>query len=297
MPHRALPHGIEAVILRCLEKQPDRRYQSIEELRHAIAMCAGAGSERRLPPLRRSSRRRLALALAIGIAVAAGAVTAALVVTKRPPPLFVQVTARESTPLGAQLRAAVEGALAKHPTVSLGTPPAGTHSFTVVVTSEEPRNAPTTAGEGPVDHHEDAPGPDVDMRVSFRVEATGAGTHLGTATLDVRKPSTPFSSESERAAAIAAAVANTDVARFLDETVIAHRIMKSGDLAECLADKSAQIAVEVGADGRVERASATPSGGDLSAEAKACFDAAARSWRFHRPLHALNVTFTRTIEK
>src|ERR1043165_2320827 len=42
--HRVLPDGIEAVIIRCLEKDPAMRYQSMEQLADAIAACAGIAS-------------------------------------------------------------------------------------------------------------------------------------------------------------------------------------------------------------------------------------------------------------
>jgi serine/threonine-protein kinase len=38
-----LPADLEAVVLRCLEKDPKRRYQDVEELEEALARCACAG--------------------------------------------------------------------------------------------------------------------------------------------------------------------------------------------------------------------------------------------------------------
>ena len=38
-----VPADLEQVILRCLEKEPDRRYQDAESLEQALAACACAG--------------------------------------------------------------------------------------------------------------------------------------------------------------------------------------------------------------------------------------------------------------
>lgn len=38
-----LPHDLEAVILRCLEKEPSKRFQDIRSLERALSLCEGAG--------------------------------------------------------------------------------------------------------------------------------------------------------------------------------------------------------------------------------------------------------------
>jgi serine/threonine-protein kinase len=41
--HEAVPADLQRVILRCLEKDPDRRYQDAASLDKALAACACAG--------------------------------------------------------------------------------------------------------------------------------------------------------------------------------------------------------------------------------------------------------------
>lgn len=43
----SLPDDFEGIILRCLAKRPDERYQTIEELAEALESCLDAGSWRR----------------------------------------------------------------------------------------------------------------------------------------------------------------------------------------------------------------------------------------------------------
>jgi serine/threonine-protein kinase len=42
--NEAVPHDLEEVVLRCLEKDPELRFQSVEALRQALEDCAAAGS-------------------------------------------------------------------------------------------------------------------------------------------------------------------------------------------------------------------------------------------------------------
>jgi serine/threonine-protein kinase len=39
----AVPADLQGVILRCLEKSPERRYPDVASLDHALAACANAG--------------------------------------------------------------------------------------------------------------------------------------------------------------------------------------------------------------------------------------------------------------
>jgi hypothetical protein len=79
----------------------------------------------------------------------------------------------------------------------------------------------------------------------------------------------------------------------VDEAVIMQRIMQSGDLARCFGDTSVQLTLDINTTGCIDSAAATASSGNMNAEAEACFQAAAPSWRFHHPAHALKVTYTR----
>jgi serine/threonine-protein kinase len=80
---RALPRGLEETILRCLEKQPDDRFQSMAELGQALSdICSGANlvpTHRPRPPLLSEplpfaslARRRLRALSVIGTLVALG---------------------------------------------------------------------------------------------------------------------------------------------------------------------------------------------------------------------------------
>src|SRR5262245_6546277 len=94
-----LPPAVAPVVLRCLEKEPGRRFQSASDLAFALDMLRGITRSERLdaPPRRRERRRWWLAAAALAIAVLAGGTVALLSGSRtaaRGLPTMQQVTRR-----------------------------------------------------------------------------------------------------------------------------------------------------------------------------------------------------------
>jgi serine/threonine protein kinase/Tol biopolymer transport system component len=87
------PPALERVVRRCLEKDPDERWQSARDVSHELKWIAEAGSQVSAPvPGRRSRSRRLAWPIAglFGIAIGVGGTVA--VMMRQPSPPLVSFT-------------------------------------------------------------------------------------------------------------------------------------------------------------------------------------------------------------
>ena len=100
-----IPPAVRQVVLRCLEKQPDRRFQSCEDLAFALEMLRGPVAPAPVSPRpsRASRVRRLWPAALVLALVAAGAGTTLLLGRSSPSPVQVeQVTHRWGAVRGAR---------------------------------------------------------------------------------------------------------------------------------------------------------------------------------------------------
>jgi serine/threonine protein kinase len=83
-----IPHGIEVVARRCLEKQPDERFESARDVAFALQAITEIGrapSTSKLDLLRRTKRRRVIVGLAIALAAILGLVATSYPVWRAPP--------------------------------------------------------------------------------------------------------------------------------------------------------------------------------------------------------------------
>jgi hypothetical protein len=94
----AVPPSLERVVRRCLEKDPEERFQSARDVGFALEALAGSGSgeaaavDARLPPSRRWHRAGIAVVAVV--AAAAGGLAAGRSLWQKPLPTFKQLTFR-----------------------------------------------------------------------------------------------------------------------------------------------------------------------------------------------------------
>ena len=114
-----IPEALEAVVLRCLQRHPARRYQTTGELDAALNRLDNHG--RMLPVIRRLTRRMVAATLAFGLALLGATYYVTRIVTApavQPDPVSVVIADLENTTgdpafnrtLEPMLRRALEGA-------------------------------------------------------------------------------------------------------------------------------------------------------------------------------------------
>jgi eukaryotic-like serine/threonine-protein kinase len=93
-----VPAGLERVVRRCLEKRPEERFQSAQDIGFALEAVSGASSAPQAATTRRAEKRRWSALLAGAAAVVGGtlAIGYTWVVQQRiaPPPSFKQLTFR-----------------------------------------------------------------------------------------------------------------------------------------------------------------------------------------------------------
>ncbi len=82
---QGVPAAVETLILRCLEKRPEDRFQSMAEVRSALLEQASAG--RPAPVARSRARRSRAALIGAFVGVAAGLAATGFLLFRRPPPL------------------------------------------------------------------------------------------------------------------------------------------------------------------------------------------------------------------
>ncbi|MDL1950155.1 hypothetical protein FBQ97_10125 [Acidobacteria bacterium ACD] len=105
-----IPAGLEPVLRRCLEKDPDDRYQSASDLAFHLRELGGvpswASSTGRRGPLSRLSRAplwaRLGAFAALGLAIAAGAYALGRAAARAPEPAYRQLTFRRGAVVSAR---------------------------------------------------------------------------------------------------------------------------------------------------------------------------------------------------
>src|SRR5262249_48025316 len=106
----AVPPALERIVRRCLEKNPEQRFQSAKDLGFNLeAIAAESGASVVVPaatlPLDVKRRPRLVPAIAIGLAIVAAAVggfVAARSTSFTPQPAFTRLTFRRGTVLSAR---------------------------------------------------------------------------------------------------------------------------------------------------------------------------------------------------
>ncbi len=94
-----IPPGIDRIIRRCLEKSPDRRFQSASDLAFAIeTLSSPSGASKAVPAIAKPSRRRrAAVAAVIAIAALASAFTVGLKSSHSRAPVFHQLVSGPGT--------------------------------------------------------------------------------------------------------------------------------------------------------------------------------------------------------
>ncbi len=97
---RNVPVGVEQVVRRCLEKEPEERFQSARDLAFALegmALTSGVAPSRALPRLDRRRWLLLAAAAVVGLVGMAGAYLVGRAASRPGVPTFQQLTFRRGT--------------------------------------------------------------------------------------------------------------------------------------------------------------------------------------------------------